>query len=296
MVTVVIFHSNKLHMQETVAEAFVRCFQLTPDEVATIKGSTRESPITPEFFTILDKTQKIRSNTKYLLQTGHQNTALDVVEQMNVCREAGLERLYRWCQGQCCSPDPSPLLTQALAALQERPVLFNLVVEEWVVVEDLEEHHDPYSCRHMTPPLHYVGDMLAWVHQPLPSEREPRGSEQRIELPGDTGTTFWSGIAPWESLLTEVVTHTGADDATIKNKAVSHPRPSRCGFLAAPDHLMLPHTRLLLSSSSFRRSLQQRTAEAVCTVYKQLHDIVHNPTHGYTDPSSLLPSDPETVK
>ncbi|XP_063881710.1 conserved oligomeric Golgi complex subunit 6-like [Scylla paramamosain] len=24
----------------------------------------------------------------------------------------------------------------------------------------------------MTPPLHYVGDMLAWVHQPLPSERE----------------------------------------------------------------------------------------------------------------------------
>ncbi|XP_063855305.1 conserved oligomeric Golgi complex subunit 6-like isoform X1 [Scylla paramamosain] len=120
-------------MQETVAEAFVRCFQLTPDEVATIKGSTRESPITPEFFTILDKTQKIRSNTKYLLQTGHQNTALDVVEQMNVCREAGLERLYRWCQGQCCSPDPSPLLTQALAALQERPVLFNLVVEEWVV-------------------------------------------------------------------------------------------------------------------------------------------------------------------
>ncbi|XP_063855989.1 conserved oligomeric Golgi complex subunit 6-like isoform X2 [Scylla paramamosain] len=88
--------SNKLHIQETVAEAFVRCFQLTPDEVATIKGSTRESPITPEFFTILDKTQKIRSNTKYLLQTGHQNTALDVVEQMNVCREAGLERLYRW--------------------------------------------------------------------------------------------------------------------------------------------------------------------------------------------------------
>ena len=65
---VVTFHSNKLHMQETVAEAFVRCFQLTPDEVATIKGSSRESPITPEFFTVLDKTQKIRSNTKYLLQ------------------------------------------------------------------------------------------------------------------------------------------------------------------------------------------------------------------------------------
>lgn len=62
------FYSNKLHMQETVAEAFVKCFQLTPEEVAVIKGSSRESPITPEFFNVLDKTQKIRSNTKYLLQ------------------------------------------------------------------------------------------------------------------------------------------------------------------------------------------------------------------------------------
>lgn len=67
------------------------------------------------------------------------------------------------------------------------------------------------------------------------------------------------------------------------------------GFLAAPDHLMLPHTRLLLAST-FRRTLQQRTAEAVCMVYKKLYEIVHDPNHGYTDPSSLLPRDPETVK
>ncbi|XP_045113296.1 conserved oligomeric Golgi complex subunit 6-like [Portunus trituberculatus] len=505
--------SNKLHMQETVAEAFVRCFQLTPDEVAIIKGSSRESPITPEFFTVLDKTQKIRSNTKFLLQTGHQKTALDVMEQMNVCREAGLERLYRWCQGQCRSPDPSPLLTQALAALQERPVLFNLVVEEWVVVRrgwlvrgfldaltiggpggaprpiELQAHD----------PLRYVGDMLAWVHQALPSEREAAQSlfakcsnldpteqtrstvasvsesvcrplrtrieqmivtdqrreggkkpvmlykisnllrfyhntilqvtdagllvatldelhqlsykmfisalqsqvshvSERIEPPGETLAPT-PGVARTLSLLTEVVTAaTVADDAqhdfkqivscvvdplmnaisesatglgavesavyllncfhqlhstlsllhttgdklemiqgqidaqldTLSQEQINgvchsmgvatmyplitnppttplsqHPscQPLAIqafmtkldGFLAAPDHLMLPHTRLLLSSS-FRRSLQQRTAEAVCTVYKQLHDIVHDPTHAYTDPSSLLPRDPETVK
>lgn len=55
-------------MQEDVAEAFVRTFQLTPEEVAIIKGSTREAPITQEFFTVLEKTMKIRNNTKYLLQ------------------------------------------------------------------------------------------------------------------------------------------------------------------------------------------------------------------------------------
>ena len=58
------------------------------------------------------------------LQTGHQKTALDIMEQMNVVRESGLERLYRWFQSQTRSPDPSPLLPQALAALEERPVLF----------------------------------------------------------------------------------------------------------------------------------------------------------------------------
>lgn len=59
-------------MQEDVAEAFVKTFQLTPEEVSIIKGSTRESPITQEFFTVLEKTQKIRNSTKYLLQVSEQ--------------------------------------------------------------------------------------------------------------------------------------------------------------------------------------------------------------------------------
>lgn len=505
--------SQKLRMQEEVALAFVKTFQLTPEEVLIIKGSSREAPITQEFFTVLDKTQKIRSNTKFLLQTGHQKTALDVMEQMNVCREAGLERLYRWCQSQCRSPDPSPLLTQALAALQERPVLFNLVVEEWVVVRrgwlvrgfldaltiggpggaprpiELQAHD----------PLRYVGDMLAWVHQALPSEREAaqtlfakcsnidvaeqtrstvasisesvcrplktrieqmivtdQGREggkkpvqlykisnllrfyhntikqvtdsgllvatldelhqlsykmfisalqsqvthlsERIEPPGETLAPT-PGVARTLGLLTEVVTAaTVADDAqqdfkqivscvvdplvnavnesaaglgTVESAVyllncfhqlhstlsllyttgdklemiqgqidaqldtlaqeqisgvchsvgvagmypfISHPPPTplsqnpACqplaiqsfmtkldGYLSAPDHLMLPHTRLLLSSS-FRRTLHQRTAEALSSIYVKLHSLVHNPMNGYTDPSALLPRDPETVK
>ncbi|XP_063593447.1 conserved oligomeric Golgi complex subunit 6-like isoform X2 [Penaeus indicus] len=505
--------SQKLRMQEEVALAFVKTFQLTPEEVLIIKGSSREAPITQEFFTVLDKTQKIRNNTKFLLQTGHQKTALDVMEQMNVCREAGLERLYRWCQSQCRSPDPSPLLTQALAALQERPVLFNLVVEEWVVVRrgwlvrgfldaltiggpggaprpiELQAHD----------PLRYVGDMLAWVHQALPSEREAaqtlfakcsnidvaeqtrstvasisesvcrplktrieqmivtdQGREggkkpvqlykisnllrfyhntikqvtdsgllvatldelhqlsykmfisalqsqvthlsERIEPPGETLAPT-PGVARTLGLLTEVVTaatvaddaqqdfkqivscvvdplvnavnesaaglgtvesavyllncfhqlhstlsllHTTGDklemiqgqiDAQLDTLAqeqisgvchsvgvagmypfISHPPPTplsqnpACqplavqsfmtkldGYLSAPDHLMLPHTRLLLSSS-FRRTLHQRTAEALSSIYVKLHSLVHNPMNGYTDPSALLPRDPETVK
>ena len=46
------------------------------------------------------------------------------MEQMNIIRESGLERLFRWFQSQTRNPDPSPLLPDALGALQERPVLF----------------------------------------------------------------------------------------------------------------------------------------------------------------------------
>ncbi|KAK3855594.1 hypothetical protein Pcinc_038022 [Petrolisthes cinctipes] len=503
--------SNKLRMQEDVAEAFVQTFQLTSEEVAIIKGSTREAPITQEFFTVLEKTMKIRNNTKYLLQSGHQKTALEVMEQMNVCREAGLERLYRWCQGQCRASDPSPLVTEALAALQERPVLFNLVVEEWVVVRrgwlvrgfldaltmggpggaprpiELQAHD----------PQRYVGDMLAWVHQALPSEREAAQAlfdkcsnidpgeqtrntvagisesvcrplrtrieqmivtdqrreggkkpvllykisnllrfyhntikqvtdggllvatldelhqlsykmfisalqsqvsqvSERLEPPGEVLAPT-PGVARTLALLTEVTTAaTIADDARHDYKqivscvvdplvnainesasglgaiesavyllncfhqlhstlsllhttgeklemiqgqidaqldtlaeeqinAVCHslgvasmypiinnpPTPlsqhPTChpiavqafmtkldGFLAAPDHLLLPHTRLLLSPA-FRRTLQQRTAQALASVYSQLYALVHDPVHAYTDPATLLPRHPSTV-
>ena len=46
------------------------------------------------------------------------------MEQMNVIRESSLERLYRWFQAQTRSLEPSILIPQALAALEERPVLF----------------------------------------------------------------------------------------------------------------------------------------------------------------------------
>lgn len=48
---------------------------------------------------------------------------------MCIChlKETGLERLFRWAQGRCRTieaPDPYNLLPQAMAKLQQRPVLF----------------------------------------------------------------------------------------------------------------------------------------------------------------------------
>lgn len=57
-------------MQEDVVSRFVKVFQLTPDEIVALRGSSKDAPVTAQFFDALNKTQTIRSNTKYLLQVG----------------------------------------------------------------------------------------------------------------------------------------------------------------------------------------------------------------------------------
>ena len=44
-------------MQQEVASAFIRNFQLTPSELTVLHGSVRESPITEEFFSVVNKVQ-----------------------------------------------------------------------------------------------------------------------------------------------------------------------------------------------------------------------------------------------
>lgn len=44
-------------MQQEVAGAFIKNFQLTSSELSILHGSARESPITEEFFTVISKVQ-----------------------------------------------------------------------------------------------------------------------------------------------------------------------------------------------------------------------------------------------
>lgn len=46
-------------MQQEVASAFIKSFQLSQAEITSLHGSHRESPITEEFFIILNRVQVI---------------------------------------------------------------------------------------------------------------------------------------------------------------------------------------------------------------------------------------------
>lgn len=102
------------------------------------------------------------------------------------------EFVFRWVQAECRSlgdndtPEVSDLLKTAAQSLKDRPVLFKYCAEEVA-----NTRHNALFRRFITAltrggpggmprpievhahdPLRYVGDMLAWIHQALASERE----------------------------------------------------------------------------------------------------------------------------
>uniref|UniRef100_A0A2C9JCY9 Conserved oligomeric Golgi complex subunit 6 n=1 Tax=Biomphalaria glabrata TaxID=6526 RepID=A0A2C9JCY9_BIOGL len=131
--------SQKLQLREQVANAFLEKFQLKPDEIKILRG-TRDGGLHADFFKALAKVKQIHSDCKFLLRTNHQTAGLEIMESMALHQESAYERLYRWTQNQCRqvtqdTPDVSYLLCQAVEALQDRPVLLKVRVEQVLVSE-----------------------------------------------------------------------------------------------------------------------------------------------------------------
>ncbi|XP_032790480.1 conserved oligomeric Golgi complex subunit 6 [Daphnia magna] len=179
--------SNQLSMEQMVASKMIESFQLTPAEMTELQSFDRS--VTAEFFTAFRKSKHIHQQCKLLLQSGHQITVFEIMEQMASFQETALERLYRWTQNQCRnidSPDSNILLTQAISCLQDRPVLLKYVVDEYCTVRrglvarsflDALTVGGPHGTPrpielHAHDPARYVGDMLAWLHQMTPTEKE----------------------------------------------------------------------------------------------------------------------------
>lgn len=182
--------SQRLEIRAQVADAFLSKFQLTSDEMSLLRG-TRDGPITEDFFKALGKVKQIHNDVKVLLRTNQQTAGLEIMEQMALLQETAYERLYRWAQSECRaltqeSCDISPVITHAMEALQDRPVLYKYTLDEFgtarrsTVVRgfiDALTRGGPGGTprpieMHSHDPLRYVGDMLAWLHQATASEKE----------------------------------------------------------------------------------------------------------------------------
>lgn len=122
------------------------------------------------------------------MQNGYETLAVDIMESMTLHQEAGLERLYRWTQSHCRNIDTTTELTtlviEAMQRLQDRPVLFKYVIDEYAInrrsmlvklfIEALTiggNGSKPIEM-HVHDPKRYIGDIFAWVHQAIHGERE----------------------------------------------------------------------------------------------------------------------------
>lgn len=182
--------SQRIQMKETVADAFISRFQLKPDEVQALKG-TRNGPISETFFEALSRVKEIHKDCKLLLRTKQQTAGLQIMEAMALHLESSYEKLYRWSQDECRGltgdlPDISNKLSRAMAALQDRPVLFKYTLDEYgtarrtavvrCFIDALTRGGPGGTPRpielHSHDPVRYVGDMIAWLHQAIASEKE----------------------------------------------------------------------------------------------------------------------------
>ncbi|KAK9835291.1 hypothetical protein WJX84_005952, partial [Apatococcus fuscideae] len=171
-----------------LVERFLQQYQLSATELDVLQGED----IDERFFAALERVRTIHFNCRSLLRSHHQRAGLELMESMSAHQEAAYERLCRWVQGQCRglgdmdAPEVGPLLQQAARALRERQVLFKYCAEEVAAARHsaLFQRFITALTRggpggmprpiemHAHDPRRYLGDMLAWVHQSLASERE----------------------------------------------------------------------------------------------------------------------------
>lgn len=179
---------NKVSLQLDIANKFLGHFQLSQADHQILYGKTRDEKITPDFFRVLDQVQKIHADCRVLMQNGYESLASDIMEEMTLHQEGGLERLYRWTQSHCRNIDTTSevtsLVIEAIQRLQDRPVLFKYVIDEYATnrrsmlmklfIEALTiggNGSKPIEM-HVTDAKRYIGDIFAWLHQAIHGERE----------------------------------------------------------------------------------------------------------------------------
>ena len=184
---------KRLERRQQLVLEFLLKYQLSKEEIEALESK----PIGGNFFEALDRVSSIHGECKTWLASsgGTQTTALHIMEEMLSRQERGVQRLYRWTVDACratssgagLNPVDSDLLPMALGHLQKtRPSLVQDVIEEYCQARrtfitrsflDALTLGGPGGTPkpielHAHDPQRYVGDMLAWLHQSTPAEKE----------------------------------------------------------------------------------------------------------------------------
>ncbi|CAH4005331.1 conserved oligomeric Golgi complex subunit 6 [Pieris brassicae] len=165
------------------ATAFVDNFQVSPELHQYLYNT---STMSTNFFNSLSHIEKLHDNCKSLIKCWYQTPAFDIMELIGLQQEAAIEKLYHWTIGACLVVDSpnNPLIPKALVKFENRQVLFTNIVDEYcnarkgvvvqLFIDALTKGADgskPIEF-YANEPKRYIGDIMAWVYQIIPVEKE----------------------------------------------------------------------------------------------------------------------------
>eukprot|EP00929_Paragymnodinium_shiwhaense_P070262 TRINITY_DN35586_c0_g1_i1.p1 TRINITY_DN35586_c0_g1~~TRINITY_DN35586_c0_g1_i1.p1 ORF type:complete len:703 (+),score=156.37 TRINITY_DN35586_c0_g1_i1:52-2160(+) len=192
-------HESKvIDDKQQVLSKFLGKFKLSDQDTQLLKSG--DKPINDEFFSAFVKLEEVRASARHMLNAcGQQTSGVDILHETSELLEASYERMFVWVQQQCRGPQAAAVakqsateldtatgavLKKALALLAERPVYFNHCIRDISRVRRqalVQRFFDALSQGdggarpielQACDPERYVGDMLAWIHLSVVSERE----------------------------------------------------------------------------------------------------------------------------
>lgn len=172
---------KKVVVKRRVLAAFRQKFALDDSELQIL---TSAEPIDEAFFSCLSKVTAIHENCSVLLVADTQTAGLEIMETMAKHLDSGYAKLHRWILKELKSTtagatEANVLLRKALTVLFGKRDLYEKTLDHVsdsrrrVVVADFDQARtrgrleaNSQDC------VRFLGDMLAWLHQAIASERE----------------------------------------------------------------------------------------------------------------------------
>uniref|UniRef100_A0A1E1WA16 Conserved oligomeric Golgi complex subunit 6 n=1 Tax=Pectinophora gossypiella TaxID=13191 RepID=A0A1E1WA16_PECGO len=207
-------------------DAFVKNFQISPEQNEYLCNVSVKTPLTIEFFGTLSQIEKLYENCKTLVKCWYQTSAFDIMEMIGLQQEVAIEKLYHWTIGACVSTDSTSnvLVPKALNKFQNRQVLFSNIIDEYcsarkativqLFIDALtkEDNASKPIEFYANDAKRYIGDILAWVYQVIPVEKENLATllkycsmPDKSQLITDALTSIMEALCPLLKVRAELI-------------------------------------------------------------------------------------------
>ncbi|KAM3964600.1 conserved oligomeric Golgi complex subunit 6 [Aphomia sociella] len=207
-------------------DTFVKTFQISPEQNEYLYNVSIKTPLTIDFFNTLSQIETLYNNCKTLVKCWYQTSAFDIMEIIGLQQEMAIEKLYHWAIGACVSIDSpnNALVPKALSKFQNRQVLFSNIIDEYCsarkaitvqsFIDALTKGTDsskPIEF-YANDSKRYIGDILTWVYQIIPIEKENLNTlfkhcnmQDKMQQITDALTSIMEAICPLLKVRAELI-------------------------------------------------------------------------------------------